>query len=733
VGRAQEGTISNEKLCERGISELAVYVNSTSIRNYIQELSQKIFRKNIIIFPLVGYSGYNSRRDYDVAKRPLKEGWNLKTYEGMTEEEIEKHISNSGWLGLRIPEGYIVVDIDDYKQGLFLYKLIENEGLNAHIIKTPRGFQFFFRDTGRVNTQSAKMLTKGLFIVDYRLAEKGYIVLPTENTENRYWIEASNDDLSPLPFWLEPLRKAKPEENIELPIPNGTRNDTLFRHVSRLRDYIKDEEEIRRIMFFINENLTEEELPLKELEKIIEKRAGYNYEVGKVEIAIQEEEEKYTDFWDAQNFVEMYKQKVRYCPAWNSWLVFREGKWIKDEKMEVERMAKELIRSYYKIASEITDDKKRKALIKHALKCETTRAINSILELAKPELTVTPQDFDTDNYILNVKNGILILDTKELMEHDPEILLTKMANVEYDPEATCPRWLEFLDTIFNGNKELIEFIQKAVGYTLSGDTGEDCFFILYGTGQNGKTTFLNTIQEILGDYCVQARAETFLFKEHDYIPNDIARLNNTRMVIATELPEGRRFNENLIKSLTGRDKITARFLRQEFFEFKPTFKLWIATNHKPLVYENTHAFWRRVKLIPFEVQIPEEKRIPHYEEKLLEERSGILNWALEGYLKWRKEKLGTTQKIIEATQTYKQEMDIIGDFIAECCEEGEQHKATTQELYEAYRKWALANSEEPITNRAFGRRLEERGYKSVKINHKRGWQGLTLKPEFKGS
>jgi len=683
---------------------------------------QDVFKDDVVLIPLLGYS--NGNTDYERAKIPMNNGWNRQGYGSLTEEEVEEHIKKGGWVGLLIPEGYILVDIDNEQQGSYLLRITETLGLKVHAIKTPNGYQFFFRDTYRVKFQGVRMITKGLFVVDYRLANKGYIVLPSGNTEKREWIKLSNDDeLSLLPFFLEPVCRAKNDDEVEFPIPIGKRNDTLFRHVSRLRDFIKNEEEIEKIMKFINNNLTEEPLPEKELQKIITPREGYNYELEeKIET-----EEYYTDFWNADNFVKMYKGKVLFCEPWDTWLLYKNGRWIRDEKNEVIELAKRVIRTYYQWAGNIENDKERKALVEHAIKCEKLSSVKSMLELAKPKLAVLPEQFDTDEYILNVRNGILILDTKELIEHSPDYLLTKMANVEYDPTATCPRWMEFLYTIFNGDEELINFIQKAIGYSLSGDTGEDCFFILYGQGMNGKTTFLNTIKEILGDYCIHTRAETFLLKDYDHIPNDIARLHNRRMVIATELPEGRRFNENLLKGLTGRDTITARFLRQEFFEFRATFKLWIATNHKPIVNENTVAFWRRVKLIPFEVQIPEERRIPRYEEKLLEERSGILNWALEGYTKWRKEGLGTTKKINEAVQSYRDEMDIISDFISECCIEDQNISATTSELYLAYCEWCKKNGIEPISNRSFGRRLEERGYKFEWVNSKRGWRGIGLR------
>jgi len=228
-----------------------------------------------VIIPLKGWLDNN--QDYQIAKRPIKLGWTAEDYRGLTEEQAEEHIRKGGWIGLRIPKGYILVDIDNPDIGEWLVKLIEKLNLKAHIIKTPNGWHFYFRDTGKVGAQDVKLLTKGLLAVDYRLPRIGQAVLPTQNTEGRDWVKISQDDLSPLPTWLEPLRKVKPEDDIPIPIPVGTRNDILFRHACRLRDFIKDEEEIKEVMRWINTYLTEEPLGEQELEKLIEKREGYDY------------------------------------------------------------------------------------------------------------------------------------------------------------------------------------------------------------------------------------------------------------------------------------------------------------------------------------------------------------------------------------------------------------------------------------------------------------------------
>jgi putative DNA primase/helicase len=435
-----------------------------------------------------------------------------------------------------------------------------------------------------------------------------------------------------------------------------------------------------------------------------------------------------TDVYNAEQFTKKYRGKVLWCEDWKSWLIFKGGRWIKDREVEIQKLAKEVILDFYRQASMMDEnDKERKQLIKHALKSETNRAINSMLELSKSELAILPEAFDRDIYIVNFKNGTLHLKTMEFWEHRAEDYLTKQINAYYNPDATCPRWLEFLDKIFDHNQELIEFVQRAVGYSLSGDTGEDCLFILYGTGQNGKTTFLKTLKEIWGDYAIDSPIDMLLYKDNNTIPNDIARLNGARLVMTIEAPEGRRFNETLIKKLTGRDTMTARFLHREYFEFEPTFKLWVATNHKPVVYENSLAFWRRIRLIPFTIQISDEERIPNYERILLEEREGIINWAIEGFKKWQEEGLSVPETIKVATQEYRDDMDIIAEFIEDRCIEDRNAEATTKDLYSAYSKWCEENNEKPLTKQSFTRRLEERGYKPFRTKRERGWKGIGLR------
>lgn len=438
-----------------------------------------------------------------------------------------------------------------------------------------------------------------------------------------------------------------------------------------------------------------------------------------------------TDLWNSENFFKEYDGQLLYCKKWGSWLIYQEGKWQEDEKNETQELAKKVILGYYREVSETIDDKARKRLENQARKSESHRALKAMIDLANSSrsMAVIPDDFDQDSYILNLENGTMDLKTLEFREHRAKDMLTKRTNVDYKPHSLCPKWLAFLDKIFVGNKSLIDYIQTALGYSLTGDIGEQCLFILYGpTGWNGKSTFINTIQELLGDYAISTPFETFLTRRGEHIPNDLARMREARVVIAVEAGEGRKFNEAMLKNMTGRDKITARFLRQEYFEFHAKFKLWLATNHRPTVREFSPSYWGRIRLIPFKLSIPEEERIPHYEKILLEEKEGIFTWILEGYKQWQERGLITPEEIKEATAEYKSSMDVVAEFIEDCCIENRLAQATTKELYSEYNNWCEENKEKPISTRAFGRRLEERGYKALKIGKKRdrGWGGIDL-------
>jgi putative DNA primase/helicase len=386
------------------------------------------------------------------------------------------------------------------------------------------------------------------------------------------------------------------------------------------------------------------------------------------------------------------------------------------------------VRAMYENAAVIEDDKERKSLVAHARRSESEARLRAAVALAATDQRVIahPEVLDHDPMLLNVANGTVHLEFGEILDADPADLITKLAPVEYDHGAEAPTWLDFLERVTNGRQELIEFLQRAVGYSLTGLTNAQVFFVLYGTGANGKSTFIETLRALLGDYGQQTPAETFLERRGESVPNDLARLPGARFVSAVETPEGRRLNETAVKRLTGEDTITARFMRGEWFEFRPVFKCWLATNHRPDVRGTDEAIWRRVRLVPFTVTIPPAERDPDLPAKLRAELPGILRWAVEGCLAWRQDGLGDPEPVTAATAAYRSEMDTLGSFLEECCVLREDVVVKAGDLHEAYTVWS---GDRTLTKKALGLRLAERGFQPIKRRDGRWWKGVGLRYE----
>ena len=281
--------------------------------------------------------------------------------------------------------------------------------------------------------------------------------------------------------------------------------------------------------------------------------------------------------------------------------------------------------------------------------------------------------------------------------------------------------------VSNGIREMVNYLNRVAGYTLTGDAGEQCLFVFHGNGENGKSTFLNALQTILEDYSLQTSFDTFTVKKNEGVRNDIARMRTARMVVAIETGDGKRLDEQVVKQLTGGDKVTARFLHQEFFEYRPQFKVFLAANHKPTIYGQDHAIWRRIRLIPFNVKIPPEKRINNFERVLLEEKEGILNWMVFGCQEWQRMGLDDPERVKIATEQYRSEMDVLENFIESRCKIDNGLKAKHGELYAAYEKWCEDTKETPFKTRTFAKMLESRGLTYTKPFNVKTWQGIGVK------
>ena len=446
------------------------------------------------------------------------------------------------------------------------------------------------------------------------------------------------------------------------------------------------------------------------------------------------EPEHLTDLGNARRLVATYGQDILYQLPDGPYLTWDGMRFADDAgEVQLERWAQETIYAMHADAIYQTEDEtERRARIKHALASESRRAIAAMVALVRsqPGIPVRPDQLDGDPWLLNVLNGTVELrQCARLRTHERGDRITKVVPVNYVPEARCPTWLKFLERVLGGNQELIGFLQRFLGYTLTGRTDEQVIAIAHGAGANGKSTFLHAAKMILGDYGQSVPLDTFLVNKHvDTARPDLARLRGARLVAAVESDSGQRFAEGLVKMVTGQDTIVARRLYREHFEFAPTFKVVIATNHRPVIRGTDDAIWRRIRLVPFTVTIPPEERDRDLPDKLLTEREGILAWAVQGCLEWQRAGLGMPEDVRAATDQYRDDMDLLGGFIADHCTVGPEASATAGALYQAYLGWANQAGERPASRKAFGLALVERGFQPVRHGKERSrsWLGIGL-------
>jgi P4 family phage/plasmid primase-like protien len=443
--------------------------------------------------------------------------------------------------------------------------------------------------------------------------------------------------------------------------------------------------------------------------------------------------EKFTDLGNARRFVARYRGVVLYCDPWNRWLVWDAIRWAEDQKLEVNARAADLIRSLYPMAKKIKDEDERKAFLRHLVKSESHRSLTAMVTLARADRLVArePDDFDNDPWLFTVRNGTVDLRKGQIQRQNQADMITKLAPVVCDPAALCPNWLAFLDMIMLGRKSLVEFLKRAIGSSLTGITSDKAMFILYGPGgDNGKSTMVEVIEMLLGNYAMRTPVDTFLKKREGSIPNDIARLRGARFVWAAENDRGVRLAESLIKEMTGGDRMAARFMRGEFFEFMPAFKIWFATNHKPAVRGDA-AIWRRLKLVPFDYTIPRERQKKRHEVMAMfrSELPGILNWAIEGCLEWQRDGLGVPDEVIDATREYEAEQDTFSMFLEEKCVRAPNARVLSLGLYREYKVWAEEHGETPASHKTFASLMSERGFAKTKTRHGALYSGVGLRTE----
>jgi putative DNA primase/helicase len=435
-----------------------------------------------------------------------------------------------------------------------------------------------------------------------------------------------------------------------------------------------------------------------------------------------------TDLGNAERFVNQFGDRVRWVDDQKLFYVYTGEVW-KVSRHHLMELVSECLRSILIEAYQEQDGRERNNLIKWARSCQTKGRAEGLLHFApgKKEILVSKaQEFDQNRHLLNCKNGTLNLKTGKLQEFNPNDLITLRINAAYIPGSPCTEWQKFLDSTFLGDRDLIEFVQRALGYSLTGECTERVMFVLYGGGKNGKSTMCETISHIMGDYSAELNTDALLRKEMTGgIPNDIARLRGTRFVCANETEEGRRLNEPRVKELTGNDRISARFMRSEWFDFKPEFKLWMRTNHKPEIHGTDPAIWDRIRLIPFNARFDGNPDLK-LQEKLLKEAEGIFAWMVEGAIRWQQEGLNLPGAVKEATEGYRKENDILGDFLTAKVEKTPGLDLSNKDLLAAFNRWLKTENRPEVSGKALARKMTERGYQGEERRGIKWWIGIRL-------
>jgi putative DNA primase/helicase len=438
-----------------------------------------------------------------------------------------------------------------------------------------------------------------------------------------------------------------------------------------------------------------------------------------------------TDYGNAERLVARHGHNMRYCHPWSKWLRYDGRRWKTDDAGVVHLWAKDAARKIFREAGTIDEKDQRKAHVAWGFTSESRARVESMLAMANSEvgIPILPDEMDGDVWLFNCLNGTLDLRTGHLRGHRREDCITQLCPVEFDPSARCPLWLQTLNLFFAGDAELIDYFQRLCGYALVGVIRDHIMPIAYGMGSNGKSTILGALLDTFGpDYAMKCPPDMLMAKKNDSHPTERTDLFRKRLVIAIESDTGRRLNESLVKELTGGDRIRARRMREDNWEFQPTHTLAMATNHKPVIRGTDKGIWRRLKLIPFTVSVEGEQDDKKMPEKLRKELPGILAWCVRGCLKWQAEGLDEPKAVKEATEGYRREQDVLADFLEEHTLQNPQLRVRCGELYARYKQESEKGNQFAMSLTAFGEAMRERGFDTQKSSVK-WYLGIGLRDE----
>ena len=447
-----------------------------------------------------------------------------------------------------------------------------------------------------------------------------------------------------------------------------------------------------------------------------------------------------SDLANAERLADAHGADIRYVGTWGKWKTWDGTRWRDDDTGELMRRASDVARKTHvqaKNAYEKRGDDAAKAFLAFAKKSQDAAKLTAAIKVTSslPSIAIHHADLDRDPWLLNARNGTIDLRTGELRAHRREDLLSKMIGCPYDARARCPIWDAFLLRVMGGDRELVQYLQRLIGYALTGETSDHVLAFFFGGGANGKTTFLQIIREMMGDYAIPA-PRGLLFAGGNRHPTELAALHGARFVVCAEVAQGAAFDEALVKDLTGGDAISARRMNEDFWHFTPTHKLFLAGNHRPVVRGDDDGIWRRVKLIPWTVTIPKEDRDATLRDRLRAELTGILRWAVEGCRTWLEHGLGEPSAVTKATSGYRAESDYLGQFLNERCRFAPGASVPCKDLREAYEEWCKELGALPVGARTIGDRLRKnsvtKGGMRSKFDSTRfvdAWRGIRFATE----
>jgi len=575
--------------------------------------------------------------------------------------------------------------------------------------------------------------------VDIR-GDGSYAVAPPSHHlsgKNYRWAEGralGEVEVPACPEWvLDLLKKKEPQKNhlgelSEDSIPEGERNARLASLAGTMRRRDMSVDEIETAISKVNADRCNPPLGETEVREIA--RSISRYEPVEVDdpYAMQK------DYGHAVVLGELFANRFRWAIHRGSWMEYDLGVWrpISEEYMSI-AAADALRRQYVAELSQAKDKQHIDELTSRIRETCIFARIAGALSFLKGRqgILTRPKEWDRNPWLFNVANGTLDLKTGELHEHDANDLLTKLAPVNYDPQATSRAWETHLD-MFLPEPKIRRQVQRSLGVALVGTTLEEKLDLWYGIGANGKTTTARALMAVCGDYTLRAAPDLLIASKHDRHPAEIADLAGSRLVFSVEVDEGKKMAEALVKDLTGGDVKKARYMYQDFFQFEQTFSIMLITNHKPAVTGTDVGIWRRIRLIPWEHAVTEYqgRRRPQEEvvSELIDGGSAILNWLLAGLTDWQHDHEWTAPEVQAATEAYRQEEDVLGGFLADCCELGPRYVAQVSELYEAYTTWCTKNGEEPMKKAQFGKFLRRRGITQIEAGHEnmRSWKGIRI-------